>query len=342
MKKVLFFIIINFICSLIVLYINISRIPVGDELGAIVEMFLSLFFGALIFSATFGLSVLLNNLLKRNQIYIQLLIHATCVFLVYYSSYRVCVYREPHIKPEEMRAIRLEQIEKTKEKVEKIISKAVIYKPENFVVENDKKQIKEAVKNFFNKSYIDIKSNRAFKDSIYNLLDSNISVLDSVETNSFFSTVYNSIDLDLILYSPDLKKILVFFSFDETFTINPGRIESGANAFALIGLKSNCSIKLYRFYYESYSSVNNPNKESAYYQLFLFLTNNSRYSSMKYPINKKEFWRCEYVFGTENIDNQILYGFQIDKGGNTKNTPEFLNYDTKKHKIKEPLFIIQN
>jgi len=342
MKLIIPLIVLNLICSFLVIILNTSQISSGDEMGAIGEQLISLFYGVIIFVCTIALSIIVYFIIKKNQFYIQLLIHGTGVFLIYYSTYLVCIYREPILEPKETRALKLKNINNTREQVNNILSNSDIYKPNIKILENDKQKIRETIKNFFNKSYHIIKNDSIYKDSIYQLVDSNISALDSIETDSYFKSVYNSVDIDQIMHSPDLTKFLVFVSFNETFTINPGQIESGANSFVLIGIKESKQIKLYRFYFEGYSTVNNPNKESAFYEVFIYLTNHSKYSSRLTPINKKEFWIHDFIFGQQMIDNQRLYGFQIDRGGNTNNTPEALYFQNEipKPKIRKPIFII--
>lgn len=103
MKKILPFISINFVISIILLFNNISRIPIGDEMGAIGETFLSLFYALIIFTITIALSIGSDYIFKKGQIYIQIFIHGTCVFLIFYSSYKVCIYREPYISSKEVK-----------------------------------------------------------------------------------------------------------------------------------------------------------------------------------------------------------------------------------------------
>lgn len=96
---------LNFVISLILLFNNISQIPIGDEMGAIGEMFISLFYALIIFTITIALSIGSDYIFQKGQIYIQIFIHGTCIFLIFYSSYRVCIYREPYMSPKEIRSL---------------------------------------------------------------------------------------------------------------------------------------------------------------------------------------------------------------------------------------------
>lgn len=101
MKKILPYITLNFVMSLILLFNNISQIPIGDEMGAMGEMFISLFYALIIFIITIALSIGSDYIFQKGRIYIQIFIHGICVFLIFYSSYRVCIYRESYMPPKE-------------------------------------------------------------------------------------------------------------------------------------------------------------------------------------------------------------------------------------------------
>ena len=86
--------------------------------------------------------------------------------------------------------------------------------------------------------------------------------------------------------------------------------------------------------------INNPNKESAYYQTFIYLTNHGEYNYFDYPINKKEFWKQNNAFKVHVIDNHKLNEFQIDMSKKATNAPEYLKYSSENPLILKPTFII--
>jgi len=339
MEEIKPYLIKNFICSVILLFIIFISLSSGDGMGGMVVLIGAIALAVTIFTVTSIIIILTDRIFKKKYYIIPKIILGAYICLISFSIYAICKPKRPHLEPRELRELRLREIDKTRKKVTKIISESDIYVPNDITLTKDTRLIRETIKEFFNKSFCDIKTDSVYKTSYFNLLQINIGS-DSIEADSCLKTVYNSIDVNRILYSPDLKKMLVFISFNQIISINPFVPDMGANTLVLIGIKESQTLKLYKFYYESYSTIDNPNKESAYYQTFIYLTNHGEYNYFDYPINKKEFWKQNNAFKVHVIDNHKLNEFQIDMSKKVTNAPEYLKYSSDNPLILKPTFII--
>lgn len=339
MEEIKPYLIKNFICSVIFLLIIFFSLSSGDGIGGMAVMIGAIAFAVITFTVTYIIIILANNIFKKKYEIVPQIILGAYVCLILFSIYMIYKPQKRQLKPRELQELRLKEIDKTRKIVTKIISESDIYSPNDITLTKDTRLIRKTMKEFFNKSFCDIKTDSVYKTSYLDLLETNIG-LDSIEVDSCLKTVYNSIDVDRILYSPDLKKMLVFISFNQVISINPFEPDMGANTLVLIGIKESHTLKLYKFYYESYSTINNPNKESAYYQTFIYLTNHGEYNYFDYPINKKEFWKQNNAFKVHVIDNHKLNEFQIDMSKKATNAPEYLKYSSENPLILKPTFII--
>ena len=332
----------NFICSIILLLIIFFSLSSGDGMGGMAVMIGAIALAVITFTVTSIIIIVTDRIFKKKYYIIPKIILGAYVCLILFSIYVIYMNtkpQKPQLEPRELRELRLKEIDKTRKMVTKIISESDIYTPNDMTLTKDTRLIRETMKEFFNKSFSNIKTDSVYKTSYLNLLETNIGS-DSIEADSCLKTVYNSIDVDRILYSPDLKKMLVFISFNQLISINPFMPDMGANTLVLIGIKESHALKLYKFHYFNSYTVDNPNKESAYYQTFIYLTNHGDYNFSEYPINKKEFWEKNKAFKVHIIDNHKLYEFQIDMSKKTTNTPEHFKYSSDNPLILKPTFII--
>lgn len=299
------------VASIIIVFYNISRIPVGDEIGATGEQFIALYYTLIIFLITVIFSFSVSSIKTLNQIVWQGVVYGLCIISVYYFTWKVCVFREPGRSTEEIRNIQ-------RLKLNNLISEGtrILEKSENRN-HTYKKQDSTAILNYLI-HFLDsnsIEFSRT-KDSIYHSVFSHffsrtLMNFDNIqESLTYRKTISNSITVDHISYSPNNNLLLAILTYD----IGQSPVES--NAIALIGSREDGKLILYKYpcFRNDYGVLN---KKYAFYELVNDLAKNEQPCSKGNPFTHS-FWDGGY-FGKVKVKNEHKYLYQVHELYNQPN-----------------------
>lgn len=306
MKKILPFLIIGFTLSIIILFYNISRIPSGHEMGAILEAFSAIITTIVIFGITIGVSVYVSTLESDSQNYLQFSIYFLCVLLVSFASWKICISEERGKTYEEVREIQSNKLEKLISKGNRLIEKSDNIVPDIKTKAKDSISIMIFFTHFLDSAVISssYKKDLSYHDVFSHFFNRNLTDSDSIESINCRKNILKNLSIDLMAYSPDRKFIFSILTYD--INVNP----TESNALALIGERKTGELILYKYrcFSNDYGVLN---KKYAFYDLICNLKDKKSPCFKGSPL-EKEFWTGRF-FNKIDINGQEKYIYQVNE-----------------------------
>jgi len=308
----------SFIIGFILLLYNVSRIPAGDEMGAIIEMFIAGLYAIIIYALSSFISIIAWKTISRNKNAIQISLLLLCVSLIYYSTWKVCVYRTPPLTVEEQKKIEIERTKKAYaffNQIPKLIREGYTYKPSNDIFEKDSLLILNSLKTITGKEFTKIDSvsrvkiGKFLNYSSYYLFEDKLK--HEVALN--LQTISHTLKVRNIFYSPNNNVFLTFISYKTKYTNNNNKLIDGGEAITLIGYKQDTKMIFYEYCKDdsSFNSIVNLD-DLAYslcFQKAIGLSDFYYYKDYKSFLNES-FWKNESVLRNTKINNKMFYGFE--------------------------------
>ena len=324
---------VSLILGTIVLFYNISKIPSGDEMGAIGEFFIATSFAIFIYFSSVVVSIVAWKAQTDNRSIVQLVLLCLCVSLIYYSSWKICVFRTPPLTIAEVKELK---IRNTKEfynfyhQIPQLIHDGYSYKPSDRVFSKDSLFILNSLKSLIGKPFQQIDSLSKVKIANFLGYRTGFFFENSLEIPGLLQTIAQSIKVRNIFYSPLNQSFLTFISYETGFTDNKIKIIDSGEAMALIGYKQENKMVFYRYYkLDSYLKFI-VNDNLAYSYCFKNAIGRGIYPE-RYPnFLTKTFWNTEKVLKNTKYSDRILYGFEA-----------YIPYNEKEYKLIDPILILQ-
>lgn len=318
---------LSFIIGFILLLFNVSRIPAGDEMGAIGEMFIAGLYAIIIYILSSFISIIAWKTISRNQDAIQISLLLLCVSLIYYSTWKVCVYRTPPLTLEEEKKIKIERTKKAYafyNQIPKLIKEGYTYKPSDDIFEQDSLLILNSLKTITGKEFT--KTDSVSKVKIGKFLDYSSYYLfeDKLkhEVALNLQTISQTLKVRNIFYSPNNNVFLTFISYKTKYTDNNNKLIDGGVAITLIGYKQDTKMIFYNYCKDDDRSFNSiVNLDDLAYSLCFQETiglGDFYYYHIDYKSFLNEsFWKNERFLRNTKINNKMFYGFEaFNRGGN--------------------------
>lgn len=294
--------IISFILHLLIVLYNVNAIPVGDEIGAIVEAFLMLIFGSFFYLLSVIGAFIFSKQNINNKTTFQIIFFLICLALTYLSTYYVFLHRPPAKTQEELTKDQRNDLPQLKKRALKILED-----DENIPMYNQTRSI-DSIKiiNYFQDFLINKpKITNVMKDSIYgltfhSLFDRNLDS-DYTEVERYTNRIGKTMKLNYLSYSND--GIFVFMIL--TYEIEESK---RANSLIMIGQKKSNTLILnkYECFRNDYSDINT---DYSLYTSIIDVTEEEKTCFKKNPF-KKYFWNCDY-FQKSDYMNKTYFKYQL-------------------------------
>ena len=314
------------------LFHNTNRIPAGDEMGGILEAFAALILAFLIYVLFATVSIILWNKGTKNKNIIQLILSVLCVGLIYYSSWKVCVYREAPLTAEETEELKIKNTNEFNSfyaRIPKLIEHGDVYRPLNGAFVQDSLFILNSLKSLFGQSFHTMDSTSKIKTATFLGYRTGWFFEDSLGVSKLLETANQSLKLRNIFYSPDYQVLLAFVSYKTKFVDIDNKWLNSGEAIALIGYKQNNEMIFYKYYkLDSYINFIT-NDDIAYSYCFKEAIGKGYNSEIYSNFLKSKFWQSPKVTKSVNYNGKLLYGFEA----------YLPNYE-KPYKLIDPILIL--
>lgn len=329
-----FNLIFSFIFGALIWFYNVSRIPSSDGMGGIGTFFIATISALSIYIIALIVSSIVSKSNVRNENTIQLSIFILCVSFIYYSTWKICVYRKYSLTIEEKIALNKENEVKYNEfykKIPKLIERGNTYRPVEQIVEKDSLLVLNSLRLLTGKPFAEIDS--LSKIRIGKVLEYRLGYFfeDNLkeEVSRNLATISQSLKVRNLFYSPDSKVFLLFISFKTKFLDIDQKVVEAGDAIALIGYKKANKMILYKYFKLDYNEDFITNDDIAYSYCFHNAIGNYIYPD-RYPnFLKSSFWKKQKVLRYIHYGKNMLYGFEA-----------YLPDGEKKYKLIAPVLIL--
>ena len=310
MKKSIIFlpvIVVYLVFAIFILGNNVSQIPGGAEMAGIIIYFNAIFLTFVIFLGTFGISILVTQIFKKNKYLDGMIVVIFILGLVvtHYQTLSICDYEERNYSVDSQISKQNQELHKIIKSGKKALSKSNNVYPERKIILEDSIAIMNFLNNFLDscqmvlqpaeKISINLKFNNFFE--LY-LSDSIASKNDSL----LIEKIKSSISLDYIAYSPNEKFLTTAF----TYSYHENRVR----ILFLIGEKNKENFRFNKLYCNYTGEDIFVNEEYAFYKFILDIKDDDKYHGCNCKIASKIFWECDH-FNKVQIGQNFVFKYQV-------------------------------
>jgi hypothetical protein len=232
--------------------------------------------------------------------------------------------------PKTKEEIKRDEIKETihlQKKYDKLLKHNNLFYPNNRIVTKDKESILSTLKKFLACEAFPISKHSEYHSKFRGIFNRTLEYSDSIEINSYRKSISDSLTIDFICYSPNLKYLFVILTYN---LCHKEVIES--NAFIFLGEKDKSDdIRLYLLPYQNYYGEINK-KYSFYHALDNINTYGISFSNAN-PLYDS-YWKS-HEFDVIKISKQVIYRYQIEHAWGDTNIRDIryrISLDTDEYK----------